>query len=242
MSRNCAARSKSSLLRRLAHLLFEPLERLPRFPGQELARGLDPLPVLLGGDVRQLHRHLVGRALQLPLRRHAAAKRQHAKPLPHERERLPQRPGVRKRPEIPRLVIFLESRQPEPRPLVRHVHFHQQEAFVVAEGDIVARAVFLDQPSLEQQRLRLGPHRVKLKIPDAVQQRPRLQVGIPEPGRQEIRAHPLPQVARLAHIDHPVQPVAHQVHARLVGQIMDFFRQVGFGAAAHQGRGAVPWQ
>ena len=63
---------------------------------------------------------------------------------------------MRIRSEVARAVVLLEARQAKTRPFLGRIDFHDEEALVVAKRDVVARPVFLDQLSFEQQRLRFA--------------------------------------------------------------------------------------
>ena len=78
----------------LFHLVLEGLEQFLGFAGEEFAGALDAFAVLLGGDVGEFHRHLVGGGLQLPLGGRAPAEGQDAEFLAHEGERLAEGAGV----------------------------------------------------------------------------------------------------------------------------------------------------
>ncbi len=80
-------------------------------------------------------------------------------------------PECAKRPEVARAVVLLHAGEREARERIVEVHLHEQEFLVVAEADVVARAVFLDQLALEQKRLGLALDRVRLEVPDAFEQR-----------------------------------------------------------------------
>ena len=54
------------------------------------------------------------------------------------------------RPEVAGLIFLFKAGQAKARPFLRQIHFDEQETFVVAEGNIVARSVFLDQLAFEQ--------------------------------------------------------------------------------------------
>ena len=82
---------------------------------------------------------------------------------------------------------------------------------------------FLDEPALQQQRLRFAPHHMDVEIVDGFDERLELQVPAKPPRWMEILAHALAQVARLADVDHRAEAVLHQVHARLVRQLAQFF-------------------
>ena len=69
---------------------------------------------------------------------------------------------------------------------------------------------------------------MRLKIPRRVQHGARLQIGLSQFGRQEIRTYSFAQVARLTHVNDAAKPVAHQVHTRLVWHFVHFLLQIRF--------------
>ncbi len=79
-------------------------------------------------------------------------------------------------PEVTRAIVFLESRQPEAWPFLRHVDLDQEKSFVVPKGKVVTRPVLLNQFAFEQDRLRFAAHRVGLKIPNRIEHGARLNV------------------------------------------------------------------
>ncbi len=153
------------LLRGLFHFVLQRLEHFVRAALEELARRFHALAVLLRRNVRELHRHLIGGGFQLALGRVAAAEGEDAEFLAHEGERLAERPGVREGAEVARAFIGAQAREAEAGPLVAQIDLHQEEAFVVAEADVVARTEFLDEPALEQQRLGLASSRCATRNP-----------------------------------------------------------------------------
>ena len=132
-----------------------------------------------------------------------------------------------KRAKVTRLVVFFGPGQLKLGERLVQVHPHHQEPFVIPETDVVARAVLLDQPSLQQDRLRLAPHHVRFQFRNALEQRPSLEIRHKSPGGMEILVHPPVQIPRLTHIDHPMEPVAEQVHPWPVRQIAQLLGQIG---------------
>ena len=128
--------------------------------------------------------------------------------------------------EIAAAVVLLESGEAKARPFFRQIDPDHEEPLVVAERDVVARPVFLDQFALEQNRFRFAADRVRFKIPCRVEHGARFQIGLGQFRRQEIRAHPFAQVARFADVNHAVEPVAHQVHTRLVRHLVHLLLQI----------------
>ena len=155
--------------------------------------------------------------------------RAQAELVAHQVQRRAQRSRVRERPEVPRTVVLAQPRELETRDRVGDVDLDQQEPLVVAQGDVVARPVFLDEPAFEQQRLGLALDGVRLEVPDALDQRARLHVGRLAARGHEITAQPLAQALGLADVDDAVEPVAHQVHAGPVGHVAQLALEVGLG-------------
>ena len=210
------------------HFVFDRRDHLAGMAFQKIAGLGDALPIELCADLAQPRRHLIGRRFQFALRRRTTPECQDTKFFSHEIERLPERAGVGVRAEVTRAVVFLETRQPKSRPFLSRIDFHDEEALVIAERDVVTRPIFLDEFALEQKRLRLALDRVGLEIPDCIEQGPRLDIGLRDFRRHEIRADALPQIARFANVDDATKPIAHQVDARLVRHFVHLFGQIWF--------------
>lgn len=108
-----------------------------------------------------------------------------------------------------------------------HVNAHEEEAFVVAKGDVVARAVFFDEATFEQECFSLGAHDVDFEVVDSVEKCRGLHVGRPAAGGVEVLGDALVQVARLADVDDAVEPIAVNIDAWLVRELSDFGFQFG---------------
>ena len=114
----------------------------------------------------------------------------------------------------------------ETRPWIGEADFREQETFVVAEGDVVARAVVLDQLALQQQRFLLVAHRVELEIVDRVDQRAGLHARPHFLRGHEIGRHALLQIPRLADVDDGAETVLHQVNPGLVGHLAELGSEI----------------
>ena len=66
-----------------------------------------------------------------------------------------------------------------------------------------------------------------LQLGDALQQGLRLEIRHKSTRGMEILVHPPVQIPRLAHINHPVETVAKQIHPGPVRQIAQLLGQVG---------------
>ena len=217
--------------RRLLHLHVELLFQLLALAVEEFTRRLHLIDILLVGDVPDARRRTplhvaVETVFVVRVRgreRTAAAQVELAS---HQMERVAQRAGVREWTEVTRAIIRAQPREGEARNGIVEVHLHQQEAFVVAEADVVARMKFLDQLAFEQQRLRLAPDRVDVEVVDGIDEGVELQVPAHAARRVEVLVHALAQIPRLAHVDDRAEAVLHQIHARLVGKLAEFVPNV----------------
>ena len=167
--------------------------------------------------------------LEIVFTRLVGAAASQAEFIAHQVERRSERARVRKWAEVTRAVVLAHPRQLKTGNQIAHVDLDQQVRLVVAERDVVARSVFLDEPAFEQQRLRFGFDNVVLEIPDALDESASFHVGSLPARRHEVAADAFAQVSRLADVDDAVQAVAHQVNARLVRHVAQFLGEIGFG-------------
>ena len=134
---------------------------------------------------------------------------------------------MRKRPEVARAVILFHAGELETRKRVIEVHFDQEELFVVAKTDVVARAIFLDELAFEQERFGLAFDRVRFEVPDAFKQRQRFAVVMMLASGMKILADALIEITRLADVDYAVEAVFEKIDARLVRQVAHFGHHIG---------------
>ena len=83
---------------------------------------------------------------------------------------------------------------------------------VVAQADVEARLVLLDEVLLRQQRLGFGVHHQRLDLIDRGDEVP----AATRARIREVRGHALADRLRLADVQHPSAGVAEQVDPRLV--------------------------
>ncbi len=164
------------------HLLAQAIEQLAfPFPFQNPACLLHSLTVFLLRNAADAGRRTIPDDVRvaMPVVRFARDERSantQTKAAVQPFERVVQRRGVGKRPEVTRAVVLLHACGHKPRPRIRKPDLRQQETFVVAKSDVIARAVVLDQLAFQQQRLLLVANRVKLEIVDRIDQRPSLEI------------------------------------------------------------------
>ena len=99
-------------------------------------------------------------------------------------------------------------------------------AFVVLQQNIILGLVPLDQGALQHQGLELAVRQDHIKVVDLTHHGPGL-FGVA--GQiQKILADPVPQRLGLAHIDHRVGGVHHDIHPGMQGERMGFILQFFF--------------
>ena len=87
-----------------------------------------------------------------------------------------------------------------------------EEVLVVAELDVEARLVLLDELVLEEHRLLLGAGDDHLDVAEQILEQ-RHEEAVVAPARVEVAADPRAQAGRLADVDHLAGPVLHEVAA-----------------------------
>ena len=113
---------------------------------REDARRLAPPDVVVeAGPVGHLLRHVV------------VARPDGEEPL-HHVERAPHGADVGVRPEVARAVVLQPARHPDARKRLLHRDLDVRIRLVVAQRDVEARLVLLDQVGLEDERMRLARH------------------------------------------------------------------------------------
>jgi len=204
---------------RLLHLHAQLMRQLVAPPFQQARRLCYVVGVILPGN--QLH---AGRraALDLVLQAGAAAVGEERIVAGPQQEQLlqglqgfPHRAGAGIRPKVlirPGLGATVKG---DARILVRG-DAHVGEALVVAQRDVVARCLFLDQRRFQQQRLILGVGQGDFDALDLPHHAFDARIAA---GAQEIAADALAQIARLADVEQLVAGVVHAVDARLRGQL-----------------------
>ena len=204
------------------HFGLEPVDDVVGVSGQEVAELADQLAIrhlldLADARPRALldvveQAWLAQPLVLVELRRAAGPDRE----APQQQiERVPDRIGVRVRPEVPDALTLATAHHHRPWPLLVHRHRQERVRLVVPEPHVEPRIVLLDQRVLEHQRLDLVAHDRPLDrlcrldhLPG-----PRMQVA----RRLEVVRESLAQVRRLADVDHTAAGVLELVRARVLG-------------------------
>lgn len=142
--------------------------------------------------------------------------------FPHEVERAAEGAGVGERPEVACAVVFFQAGELEAGVGIVEVDFDEEEAFVVAEADVVFGPVFLDEAALEKNRFGFGADGVGFEIVDAFEERAGFGVGGEAAGGVEILGDAAVEIAGLADIDDAVEAVLEEIDSRFVGEGADF--------------------
>ena len=81
---------------------------------------------------------MVGGRFEFAFGGSASAEGQDSEFFPHKSDGLAKGAGVGEGAEVAGLVLFFKPRKAEARPFFKQIDFDEEEAFVVAETDIVA--------------------------------------------------------------------------------------------------------
>ena len=212
-------------LRRRLHGRFQTLQHLLFLAFQEQPRLLHVLKIAFIPDQANAGRgaalDLVEQARTGPVVENAVLAGAQPEHFLKQLHAFPHRAGIGERPKIPVLLVGRAAKIPQPRVAVAAQH-NVGIGFVVAEQNVVARRQRLDQVVFQQQRLAFGARDGGLDLDDLRHHQPgaRRQRGF-----LEVGGNPLPEIARLADVDHLAARVKHAVHPRKMGQISE----EGFG-------------
>jgi hypothetical protein len=113
----------------------------------------------------------------------------------------------------------------DPRERLVHRDRDERIGLVVAQADVEARLVLLDEVLLDEQRLLLAGHQQVLDRVDGVGHR----VGAARHRVGEVAGHALADRLRLADVDDPPLRVVEEVDARPVGQVAALLLDSGLG-------------
>ena len=203
---------------RLVHLPLQMLEHFGRLALQEQGRILHVLLVLPLGDQADAR---AGATLDLVEHAGARAVDEHAGLAGAQLEHLLQQGDAlahgacaRKRPEVRMRLVQLAAMEAQ----LREAFAGEAKvgvALVVAEDDVVARLVRLDEIVLEQQRFafRAGHRRIDPRDLRHHERGARCVFGL-----LEVARNALPQIARLAHVERLARGIEHAVDTRPVRQ------------------------
>ena len=131
-----------------------------------------------------------------------------------------------KRTEIPRTVFLFRPDTGEAWERIVHPDPDMQEALVIAEGDIVARPVILDQLSLQKQGLLLVADDMYLEVVNGIHERPGLQVRPVLARWGEIGGKAPLEIQGLPNVDDRSKAVLHEIYAGLMGHVSEFCFQL----------------
>ena len=118
--------------------------------------------------------------------------------------------------EVEAAVVFPQARQREAGNGVVEVDLQEEELLVVLEVDIEARLKFLNEPTLQQQRLRLVLDHVPIEVVDGIDQGVELEIPAHAPRGVEVLGDPLAKVASLPDVNDRAESVFVQVDTRTV--------------------------
>ena len=211
--------------------------------GQERHHAVDPAPVLLPGHVADAGRSAALDVVVQARRPGVAAglrplARAQLEDLAEQVERPAHALGARVGPEVGTVPAVALAREVDAREVLVEADRDVGVRLVVAQPDVEARLVLLDERLLGEQRLGLGRDDERLDVVDLVGERARaVQRGV-----AEVAGDALAQGLGLADVDHPAARVTEQVDAGGIGETPPLFREApravllcGFGLDRHAG-------
>ena len=110
---------------------------------------------------------------------------------------------------------------------ILELNFHHVEAFVIAQADIVAWAILLDEFAFQNKSFLLITYDLKVEVLNTVNERTGFAVSTHFAGGHEVVADTFFEVASFAHINDAPQSVPHQVNAGLVRRVPEFLLDLG---------------
>ena len=146
--------------------------------------------------------------------------------------------GREVRPEVERAVLAQAPRRKHARITLTDRQLDVGIRLVVAQKNVVARLLLLDQIVLERQRFLLVVDHDVVEIDGLAQQGPCL--GVLGGAFQKVRPHPRAQVVRLAHVDDLALGVFVQIHAGRGRKSADFLVKIHAGSAGAENAGHQP--
>ncbi len=199
---------------RLAHALLELARELVVAPLQEERHGAHLLRVERAVHLEHARRRaaldLVLEARPAPRAEVGVGARAELEVFVDEVERAPRGGGRMVRPEVARAVGGGGAHDGEPGPLGARLEPERGVLLVVAQLDVEARPMLLDEEVLEDRRLLLGLRDQGLEVGHhAVQQGH--EVARVRGARMEVRPHAGAEALRLAHVDDDAALVLEQV-------------------------------
>src|SRR3954451_7620650 len=210
------------------HLVLEVALDLAVAPGEEGHDAVDRLVVLLGRHVADAGRPAAldvvvqARGARAPPRLDALAGAEE-EDLAQKVQRAAYALGVRVGAEVDAVAAVALAREVNPRELLVHRDGDERIGLVVAQADVEARAVLLDEVLLGQQRLGLGGDEDELDRVDRVDH----LVGAARDRIGEVAGDAFAQRLGLADVDDLALGVAEQVDARPVRQRLALLGEAG---------------
>ena len=208
----------------LLHVGGQLPDEAARLAGHEVAEVLGERPVLFLGDPLDAGGGALAdvaeqaRAADLPgALEHAGGAGADREDAQQRVDRLPDRPRVRVRAEVPRALPLGAAHHHDPRVVLPHRHREVGVGLVVAVLDVEPRVELLDPGVLQLERLDLGVDDRPLDARGRGDHQLGARVQRGEVG--EVLVEPLPQRLRLPDVDDPAALVAEPVHARLLGDL-----------------------
>ena len=139
----------------------------------------------------------------------ASAEGQDSEFFPHKSDGLAKGAGVGEGAEVACLILFFKTRKAKAWPFFHEIHFDEEEAFIVAEADIVAGAELFNEATFEKEGFGFAACDVPLKIPNAFEERAGFDVGAHGAAGHKILADAFTEIASFPDINDAIEAIAH---------------------------------
>ena len=149
------------------------------------------------------------------------------------------RAGRRIRPEEAPGLLARSAIKVEPRKIVLRLQMQVGKTLVIAQHDVEARTVLLDEVELEQQRLGIGIGDGDFHVRGLRDQRLHLRLDV---ARLKVGSDAALEIARLADVENVALGVEHAIHAGTARQRIDERLRIEGVAQARPTAAQFAWQ
>ena len=220
------------------HFLFESREEVLRFAGEEVAGFVEAAEVVVPGDAADagggtVFDDVVGAVFVIDFAGVDGAADAEAEAFGEPVHGGAESTGVGEGAEVAGAVVFFQAGEGEAGEGVVEGEADEEEAFVVAEADVVAGAELFDEFAFEEEGFGFVADEVEVEVPDAVDESACFAVGEFGAGGGEVVGEAFAEVAGFADVDDAIEAVAHDVDTRLVRDVVETGTEVGFFTGEH---------
>lgn len=114
----------------------------------------------------------------------------------------------------------------------------EEEAFIVAEADVVFWAEVFDEAAFVEDGFGFASDGVEFEVPDTFDECACFEVGAHLARGCEVAGEAFAEVSGFANVDDAVEAVSHDIDARFMGHVLEFLAEFG-GASGIRGHGGM---